>query len=96
MSTAGSSSAGNLYSPDPHPEEWTLVGVHNMEKREDYHMWKNDIQASILNCAKQLNSLMQVHAHPSVNMTRAEMNEDAAFISEQQELVKKQAFTFSR
>lgn len=39
---------------EPHSEEWTLVGVHKMEKREDFDNWFLDLQATILNCANQL------------------------------------------
>jgi len=46
-------------APNPHPEEWTQTGVHNMEKREAYNMWRSDMEATIMNCSKQLDDLFE-------------------------------------
>jgi len=44
---------------DVHSEEWTLVGVHKMEKREPFQTWLTDMQANILNCARKIVSIIK-------------------------------------
>ncbi|XP_039256496.2 uncharacterized protein LOC120333192 [Styela clava] len=60
---------------EPHPEVWTLVNVHRMEKREDYGNWFLDIQASILNCAEKLTGLLEECPHPNAAFTPDELSE---------------------
>ncbi|XP_076810691.1 uncharacterized protein LOC143453299 [Clavelina lepadiformis] len=63
----------NMQWGDPLPEEWTLVGVHKMEKREPFQLWYSDLQANILNCARKINCLLEEHPHPNADVTKDDL-----------------------
>jgi len=69
------------------PEEWTLPGVHKMEKREPFDTWYTDIQANILSCARQINALLAAYPHPNANLSGEDLSRSETIITEESKRV---------